>query len=73
MSISQAFRVLTLVLAAVLVPATALAGTTATAPAAPNKAAHMKAAKLKGAKIGKVTKITKAKGAARPKLRVKKH
>lgn len=74
MSISKAFRVLTIVLAAVLAPATALAGTTATP--APAKVAHGKLSRakatMKNNKAAKSNKATKGKAQkARPKLRVK--
>jgi len=75
MSIIKAFRVLTLVLAAVLVPATALAGTTGFAVAKGAKSAQAQGAqagqpvkahpqvKVRKAKSGKANKASKAKGA----------
>ena len=72
MSISKAFRVLSLVLFAVLVPATAFAGTTAGAPARPAKAAHtIKASKVKpaaGKAHKKLLKVKKSSHGARPKV-----
>ncbi len=87
-SISKAFRVLTLVLAAVLVPATAFAGTTGFAAAKPGQAQAARPNKVlklkKGDKANKVKKADKAnkankankgkasKPGARPKIKVAK-
>lgn len=84
-SISKAFRVLSLVLVAVLVPATALAGTTGYAAAQPGQARTAGVARMKNVKLGKAkAKTNKAKAGkakanksragkdARPKLKVRK-
>lgn len=83
MSISKAFRVLTLVLAAVFVPATAFAGTTGAAPTQAKAGKFTAAARpaLKGAKLragkgNKANKVRKAdkkaskKAHKAPKIRI---
>jgi hypothetical protein len=79
-SISKAFRVLSLVLVAVLVPATAFAGTSGYAAAKPGQAQTARPNKvLKLKKGNKVTKSHKAKpgkatnpGHGRPKVKIAK-
>jgi hypothetical protein len=83
-SISKAFRVFSLVLAAVLVPATAFAGTTGwtvakqgQAQARPNKAVKLKKKGTKVAKADKANKPSKdkagqAKRSGSPKIKVVK-
>lgn len=79
MSISKAFRVLSLVLAAVLLPATAFAGTTDAAAGRAAKVKTLKISKVKpsAAKAGKagkkVLKVSKSKTHARPKIHTQKH